>query len=65
MVSSKHLGRGLLGSLMPYLILAFLGSQVNHFLFTYHCHNTHVFLLVYVDDIIVIGNNDGVVTNYF
>lgn len=42
--------------------LGFLRSQVDHSLFTYHCHNTHVFLLVYVDDIIVTGNNDSVVT---
>lgn len=44
------------------LDLSLLGSQVDHYLFTYHCHNTHVFLLVYADDIIVTGNNDKVVT---
>jgi hypothetical protein len=38
------------------LELGFLGSQVDHSLFTYHVGTTHIFLLIYVDDIIVTSN---------
>jgi hypothetical protein len=34
--------------------------QVDHSLFTYHLDSVHVFLLVYVDDIILTGNHEGV-----
>jgi hypothetical protein len=44
------------------LNLGFCGSQVDHSLFTYHLDSVHVFLLVYVDDIILTGNHEGVVT---
>jgi len=39
------------------LNLGFKGSQVDHSLFIYHCGSVHVFLLVYVDDIILTGNH--------
>jgi hypothetical protein len=39
------------------LELGFSSSQVDPSLFVYHTKGSHIFLLVYVDDIIVIGNN--------
>jgi hypothetical protein len=39
------------------LELGFIGSQVDHSLFIYHVGTTHMFLLVYVDDIIVTSNH--------
>lgn len=44
------------------LELGFIGSQVDHSLFIYHLGTTHVFLLIYVDDIIVTSNDDCFVT---
>jgi hypothetical protein len=39
------------------LDIGFSCSQLDPSLFTYHTTNVHVFLLVYVDDIILIGNH--------
>jgi hypothetical protein len=39
------------------LELGFTGSQVDHSLFTCHFGTTHIFLLIYVDDIIVTSNH--------
>jgi hypothetical protein len=39
------------------LEIGFSSSQVDPSLFLYHSNGSHVFLLVYVDDIIVTGNN--------
>jgi hypothetical protein len=39
------------------LELGFIGSWVDHSLFIYHVGTTHMFLLVYVDDIIVTSNH--------
>jgi len=41
------------------LNLGFHNSQVDHSLFTFHIGSIHIFLLVYVDDIILTGNNEG------
>ena len=38
------------------LSLGFLGSKVDYSLFFYHKSNVHIFLLIYVVDLIVIGN---------
>jgi hypothetical protein len=40
------------------LELGFIGSQVDHSLFIYHVGTIHIFLLIYVDDIIVTSNDD-------
>lgn len=37
--------------------LGFNESQVDHSLFTFHFNSIHIFVLVYVDDIIIIGTN--------
>jgi hypothetical protein len=42
------------------LDIGFNGSQVDTSLFLYHADQVHIFLLVYVDDIIVTGNHEGV-----
>jgi hypothetical protein len=39
------------------LELGFSSSQVDPSLFIYHTNGSHVFILVYIDDIIVTGNN--------
>jgi hypothetical protein len=39
------------------LELGFIGSQVDHSLFMCHFGSTHIFLLIYVDDIIVTSNH--------
>jgi hypothetical protein len=39
--------------------LGFCGSQVDHSLFVYHLASVHIYLLVYVDDIILTGNHEG------
>jgi hypothetical protein len=39
------------------LDIGFCGSQVDPSLFIYHTNHIHIFLLVYVDDIIVTGNH--------
>jgi hypothetical protein len=39
------------------LDIGFSGSQLDPSLFTYHIAQAHIFLLVYVDDIILIGNH--------
>jgi hypothetical protein len=39
--------------------IGFSSSQVDPSLFFYHTNGAHAFLLVYVDDIIVRGNNEG------
>jgi hypothetical protein len=44
--------------------LEFCGSQVDHSLFTYHLDLVHVFLLVYVDDIILTGNHEGIMSSF-
>jgi hypothetical protein len=41
------------------LNLGFHSSQVDHSLFTFHIGSVHIFLLVYVDDIILTGNHEG------
>jgi hypothetical protein len=40
------------------LDIGFNGSQVDHSLFFYHHGQIHIFLLVYVDDIILTGNHE-------
>jgi len=40
------------------LNLGFNGSQVDSSLFLYHADSVHIFLLVYVDDIILTGNHE-------
>ena len=39
------------------LDIGFCGSQVDHSLFIYHTNHIHIFLLVYVNVIIVTGNH--------
>jgi hypothetical protein len=39
------------------LDIGFSGSQLDPSLFTYHTAKAHIFLLVYVDDIILTGNH--------
>jgi len=46
------------------LNLGFCGSQVDHSLFIYHLDSVHVFLLVYVDDIILTGNHEGIMNSF-
>jgi hypothetical protein len=41
------------------LEIGFSSSQVDSSLFTFHTNGSHIFLLVYVDDIIVTGNNEA------
>jgi hypothetical protein len=43
------------------LDLGFFASQVDYSLFTYHRGSTHIFLLVYVDDIIITGNHHATI----
>jgi len=45
------------------LSLGFHSSQVNPSLFTYHHGSVHVFLLIYVDDIIVTSNDQEFITS--
>jgi hypothetical protein len=40
------------------LDIGFNGSQVDHSLFLYHHSQIHIFLLVYVDDIILTSNHE-------
>jgi hypothetical protein len=44
------------------LDIGFIGSQVDPSLFTYHVESIHVYLLVYVDDIILTGNDSETLT---
>jgi hypothetical protein len=44
------------------LDIGFTGSQVDPSLFTYHVGSIHVYLLVYVDDIILTGNHSKTLT---
>jgi hypothetical protein len=44
------------------LDIGFIGSQVDPSLFTYHVGSIHVYLLVYVDDIILTGNHSETLT---
>ena len=39
------------------LDLRFVGSSVDSSLFTYHCGRVHVFVLIYVDDLLIIGSS--------
>jgi hypothetical protein len=41
------------------LEIGFSSSQVDPSLFTFHTNGSHIFLLVYVDDIIVTGKNEA------
>jgi hypothetical protein len=41
------------------LEIGFSSSQVDPSLFVYHTNGSHIFLQVYVDDIIVTGNNEA------
>ncbi|KAF5445523.1 hypothetical protein F2P56_034569 [Juglans regia] len=41
--------------------LGFTGSHVDYSLFTLHRDKLHIFILVYVDDIIVTGNDDSTI----
>jgi hypothetical protein len=41
------------------LEIGFSSSQVDPSLFVYHTNGSHIFLLVYVDDIIVTGNSEA------
>ncbi|GJZ48293.1 retrovirus-related pol polyprotein from transposon TNT 1-94 [Tanacetum coccineum] len=43
--------------------LGFKGSKTDPSLFIYSCGNTLLYILVYVDDIIVTGNNKGTIDN--
>lgn len=43
------------------LDIGFTGSQVDYSLFSYHRDRIHIFLLVYVDDIIITGNHSATV----
>lgn len=45
------------------LSLRFTESKVDYSLFLFHESNVHIFLLVYVDDIIVTGNSLHAITN--
>ena len=39
--------------------IGFLGSQANHSLFVYHHNSVLIYLLIYVDDIIITGSDIG------
>jgi hypothetical protein len=41
------------------LEISFSSSQLDPSVFVYHNNGSHIFLLVYVDDIIVTGNNEA------
>ena len=41
--------------------LGFVESQVDYSLFTVHSHNIHLFVLIYVDDIIITGTHGDVI----
>jgi hypothetical protein len=41
--------------------LGFVESQVDCSLFTFHSHNIHLFVLIYVDDIIIMGTHVDVI----
>ncbi|GLT66596.1 hypothetical protein SLA2020_389530 [Shorea laevis] len=43
------------------LDVGFIGSKVDPSLFVYHTNKIHIFLLVYVDDIILTGNHEPTV----
>jgi hypothetical protein len=45
------------------LHLGFQESKVDYSLFTFHTSTIHLFLLIYVDDIIVTGNSTTTITN--
>jgi hypothetical protein len=45
------------------LHLGFVESRVDYSLFTFHFTNGHVFLLIYIDDIIVTRNNSAAISN--
>jgi hypothetical protein len=44
------------------LNIGFLASQVDYSLFIYHHGSIHIFILVYVDDIIITGNHNATIT---
>jgi hypothetical protein len=43
------------------LDIGFIGSQLDYSLFSYHRDRIHIFLLVYVDDIIITGNHSATI----
>ena len=45
--------------------LGFVESQVDYSLFTVHSHNIHLFVLIYVDDIIITGTHGDVIFTTF
>jgi len=57
MASSKHHGHGSIDCLYPYNSLVFLVPWLVRPSFFFHSTNVLIFLLVYVDDILVTGNN--------
>lgn len=62
MVSSKPLEPGSIGSL-SLETLGFSGSLVDSSLFVFHSNGVVIFLLVYVDDILVSGNNQAAISS--
>lgn len=46
-----------------FLNLDLLVSHVNYSLFTYHRYNIQVFLLIYVDNILITGNDSGFINS--
>jgi hypothetical protein len=46
------------------LDIGFCGSQMDHSLFVYHIDHIHIFLLVYVDDIILTGNHPETIQRF-
>lgn len=47
------------------LRFGFVTSQANHSLFFFHCDATILFVLVYVDDIIITGNNTMALQHFY
>jgi hypothetical protein len=47
------------------LDIGFIGLSVDTSLFMFHCHLIHLFVLVYVDDIIVTGTHSSAISNLF
>lgn len=51
--------------LQAYLLsIGFINSQSDHSLYTLSHHNVKMYLLVYIDDLIVTGNNSSIVNRF-
>lgn len=61
MALSRHHELGLLISHNFNFELVFSSTYVDYSLFTLYRDKSHIFILVYVDDIIVIGNNETII----